>query len=469
MNYEENQTILDLISDYEASLERGAEPFLDEKSYLQLIEYYEAEDRIDKALETTERALKNHSFSVDFYVKKAQLLIDNQQDAQALLVLEQANVFAPAEPEIALLKVEALAHVGLRFEAFELLNELKKNADSELLCEVYVCEAMVYEIMEEYERAFFALKAALFENPHHQEALERIWLCVETTKKYKESVTLHQELIDLEPYSYLAWYNLGHAQAYLGNYNEAIEAYEYAYIINEKFEFAYRDCAELCFEIKKYRKALRCYLELLEQPNSDTDLYFCVGQCYQNLEDYPTARKYYGQALQADPLNDEVLFYIGECYAEEGTFKSALRFYKRAIKIEDEREEYYAAIAEVYFELGELDLAEANFKKAIDLGPDQIQFWMQYTGFLIETDRVEEALETLQEAEDYALSAELLYCRIACLFALGRRQEAFYWLGEALLEDFDMHTALFDLMPALQNDPDVINIIANYLDEDAEE
>jgi len=345
----------------------------------------------------------------------------------------------------------------------ELLNELKKNADNELLCEIFVCEALVYEILEEYERVFYALKAALLENPRHQEALERIWLCIETTKKYEESIKLHQEILDLDPYSYLAWYNLGHAQSYLGNYNEAVEAYEYAYIINPQFEFAYRDCAELCFEIKKYLKALNCYLELLEQVKTDSDIYFCIGQCYQQLKEYDAARSYYTQTLQSDPLNDEVLYFIGECYAEEGEWKSALRYYKKAMRIEDAREEYFAALGEAYLELGELKKAETNFKIALDLAPDQIQFWMQYTGFLIETDRVEEALEALKEAENYSEGAEILYCRIACLFALGRRQEAFYWLGEALNEDYELHNSLFEMIPSLANDAEVVSLIAAYM------
>ncbi|MDX1940492.1 MAG: tetratricopeptide repeat protein [Saprospiraceae bacterium] len=462
MNFEDNQTILDLITEYEASVESGVELFLDEKTYLQLIEYYENEDQPDKALEATDHALGKHSYSIDFYLKKAQILIDIHQETLALQVLEKAAFIAPAEPEITLLRAEAMAHIGLHEEAFDLLNDLKTDANNELLCEIFVCEALIYEVLEEYERVFYALKTALLENPRHQEALERIWLCVETTKKYEESIKLHREILDIDPYSYLAWYNLGHAQAYLGNYEEAIEAYEYAYIINQKFEFAYRDCAELCFEIKKYLKALNCYTELSEHVDTDSDVYFCIGQCYQQLKDYNAARSYYTQTLQADPLNDEVLYFIGECYAEEGKWKSALRYYKRAIRIEDAREEYYAAIGEAYFELGDIEKAETNFKAAIDLAPDQVEFCIQYTGFLIEIDRVEDALETLKEAEIYAEGSEILYCRIACLFALGRRQEAFYWLGEALNEDYDTHRALFDMMPTLENDAEVVSLIAAY-------
>ncbi len=456
---EEHQTILELITEYEAFLENGGELFLDEKAYLQLIEYYENEDRADKALEVTDRAISSYSYSLDFYLKKARILIDEQEDAPALAVLDQANLLAPAQPEIALLRAEAMANLGMREEAFALLEGLKKQADSRMLCEIYVCEGFLYEIFEEYECAFHALKAALFEYPRHQEALERIWLCVENTKRYEESVALHHQILDLDPYSYLAWYNLGHAQAYLGNYNEAIEAYEYAFIINDKFEFAYRDCAELCFEIKKYRKALRCYLELMEHVDADSDVYFCIGQCYQALEEYNAARNYYMHALQSDSFNDEILYCIGECFAEEGKWKSAVRYYNKAIRMEDRREEYYAALGEAYFELGELIKAEDNFKIALELAPEDIHLWMQYTGFLIETDRVDDALRALQDAEEYASGAEALYCRIACLFALGRRQEAFYWLGEALMEDYDMHRALFEMMPSLEHDPEVISMV----------
>lgn len=463
MNYEENQFLLELVTDYEALREQGQEVVWEEKALAQVIEYYERENQLPRAIEATNYAIKTFAYSADFYLKKAQLLIDNQEEALALKVLEEASNLAPYDPEVGILRAEALCQMGLQEEALDLLEMLKTDADSATLANIYVCEAAVHESSEEYEQMYYALKEALQENPRHEEALEKLWLCVEATRKYGESIALHQEVIEADPYSYLAWYNLGHAHAYLGNYKEAIESYEYAFLTNEKFEFAYRDCAEMCFEVKQYRKALQCYEDILERFESDSEVYFCMGQCYQQLEDYTGARANYAKALNLDPYNDEILFCIGECYARAGKWKSAVKAFKKAIDIEDFREEYYAAIAEAYAELGEAEQAETNFKKAVEIAPDQIEYWMQYTGFLIETDRVEEALDVLHEAEDYSTGAELLYCRIACLFALGRRQEALYWLGEALEEDFEMHEALFEVLPSLRTDADVINIISGYL------
>ena len=85
---------------------------------------------------------------------------------------------------------------------------------------------------------------------------------------------------------------------------------------------------------------------------------------------------------------------------------------------------------------------------------------MRYITFLLDTGQFEEALKCSEEAITFDLGAELIYSQAACLLRLGRRQEALYWLGEALLEDYEAHGVLFSLVPALTVDPDVANLIA---------
>jgi tetratricopeptide (TPR) repeat protein len=462
MNNEHNQAIFDLVTEYENMIQRGLATFFDEKDYLKLVDYYEEEGLFERALEVVEQALKNHQYSADFYIRKAQLLLDTSREELALDVLEQAAVFAPGEADIFLLRAEALAYLNQTDEAFAILEDLKQTADQEEMSDIFVVEATIYENLEQFEQMFFSLKAALQENPRHKEALERIWLCVELSKNYEESINIHEEILDADPYSYLAWYNLGHAHSYLGHYEEAIEAYEFAYVINEKFEYAYRDCAEMCFELKLYHKALKCYLEILENFEPESEVLLRVGQCYQNLENYKTARKYYQDALRLDPLDDEVHFQIGECYACEEKWKSAIVAFRKAISIEDNREEYYAAIGNAYFRSGDLEKAEPNFRLATELASEESSYWIQYAGFLMDTGRGEEALLLLDEADLYAVGADLQYCRVACLFRTGRRQEAFYRLGEALIEDFGSHSTLFDLIPELERDPAVLSLISTY-------
>lgn len=463
MNKKNNQALFDLVTEYENLSENGVPAFFDEKVYLKLIAFYREDDQLDRALEVVEHALKHHGFSSDFYIKKAQLLLDSHQEEETLQVLEQAATFAPSEPEIYLLKAEALIYLGYSRDAFNILEDLKGTTDRKVLSDVYLVEALAFESQEEFERMFYALKAALKENPANKEALERLWLCVELSKKYEESVALHEEILDADAYSFMAWYNLGHAHAYLGNYETAIEAYEFAFVIDENFEYAYRDCADLCFELKNYQKALKIYLEYIDNFEADGDVLLLVGRCYQYLFDYDAARTAFTRAIYLDPLNDEVYFHIGECYAGEKAWDNAIHYYRKALSIEDQQEEYYAALAQAYVQTETVDKAAPNFKRAIDIAPEESKYWINFANFLMETGQGEKALNLLEDAENYAAGTELLYARIACLFNLGRRQEALYWLGEALYEDYDAYPSLFSFYPVLENDPAVVGLIQEYM------
>ena len=462
MNDRNDPTLNLLVAEFEALADEGVAVFLEEKAYMQLIEYYGSEEIFDRALEVIDHALKHYPFSSDFFLKKASLLLNMHEEEEALNVLEQANIIAPKQADISLLKAEIYISLDQQPIAEEILNELRPYANREVMGDIHYVEALIYESREEYERMFYSLKAALLENHKHKDALERLWLCVEFSKEYEKSVKLHQEILDEDPYSHLAWYNLGHAQSYLGNYEEAIEAYEYAFIIDPKFEFAYRDCAELCFELKKYRKALQCYLEAIEQFEADGDLLLNIGECYRHLLKYKTARNFYQKAIELDPLNDEVFFHIGQCYAKEESWNKAIRYYKKAISIENTREEYHHALAEVYTYCKDWTKADRHFQKAISIAPDESLYWISYSQFLITTEQKERALNLLEEAEGYALSSEITYCRIACLFLSGRRKEASYWLGEALEEDFEEHPILFKFNSNLAYDPDVLRLLNEH-------
>src|SRR5690606_22624009 len=132
------------------------------------------------------------------------------------------------------------------------------------LVDIALCEAYLYEKQKQYEKMFEALKEALRIDPSNEEALEKIWWSVENCKMYDESIVFHKELLDRDAYSYLAWFNLGQGHSCNGDYEEAIEAMEYSFLINPDFELGYLECAETCIQIGKYEQALRIYRELID-------------------------------------------------------------------------------------------------------------------------------------------------------------------------------------------------------------
>jgi len=462
MSYGQQPSIRELIVEYERTLDQQGQVYFEQGAYCQLIDYYLNDEQLERAAQAVERALSHHPFSVDFYLRKADILIHQHFYTEALDTLETAENYAPGNFDIQLMKAEVLSDTNQHNVALAVLEPLFKQIQGHDLADLYVTQAHVFDNQEAYEQMFFVLRAALEINPTHEGALESMWVCVEATKRYEESITLHRAIIDEHPYTYLAWYNLAHAYAYLARYEEAIEAFEYTFIINENFEFAYREFAELCYETREYRKSLDAYTEILKRFPPDSEILLRIGQCLQHLYSYEVARTYFKQAIRLDPMNDEALFHMGECYSFEQKWKKAVSFYKLAIEIEDMREEYYASLGEAWFNLGKHKRAELCFQNATRLAPEESQYWLQYASYLMETERRQKALRVFDQAEDCVPDVDLQYGRIACLFAMGRRQEAMYRLGEALAENFDRHPLLFDLIPELELDPDVLTLVLTY-------
>ena len=458
------KTLNELIDRYECMSQKGTVFFIEETDFLTLIDYYERECSQKRALEVADFAISKHRKSAKLLLTKARLLIESRKGKMALQHIYKAEALEPRLLEINLLKAEALSTLNHYDEAISILVDLREERISQKdeMSKIYHQEARIYEKQEAYEQMFYALKESLYQNPTNQKSLKQIWLSVELSKKHEESILLHQDLIDLDPYSYLSWFNLGHAYYYLLDYEKAIEAFEYAFIINEKFEFAYRDCAEVCMQLKQYDKALKCYQAVTEHFPPDGDLLIHIGECQKYLGKISQAKIVLYRALAIEPQNEEIYYHLGDCYAKEHGWGSAIYFLKKAIKLESRREDYYSKLAEIYFLIGEYDKAKIMFEKSVTVAPEEPSYWIAYLSFLLNLGEVEEALELLELAEENTVGTELLYAKAACFFLSNDRRDALDILGEALIEDFSMHNLFFKLAPAFEQDKDVKAIIRYY-------
>ena len=461
-NYKKRNALNTLISEYEEMAQSGSVNYMEKNIFNRIIEHYYKEDDLEMALGVIDHAITQHTYSSEFYIRKAQILLAKNKNNEALTYLNKASIYAPTDMEIALLKAEAYSSIDEFEIALETLNDVKPGLSKEDLSQVNIAEAMVYERSENYVSMFLSLKNAILTHIGNTEALERIWFCVELSEMFRESIDLHLKIIDLDPYSYLAWYNLGHAYSCIESFEEAIQAYEYAFIINDKFEFAYRDCAEVCLQIADYKQALGFYQEALEKFEPDCDLYTKVGFCYEHLNNFEKAKSFYCSAVKIDPYNDAVHYRLGICFSKEDKWHSAIGAFKKAIELNKRAEEYHAALAEAYYALGDTKSANIYFKNAVDIAPEEGQYWIKYAGFLVDIDETYAALNILDDADEFAGGIELIYSRVACLFSLGERGEALQLLGQALEENFQLHQSLFRMMPALTLDSDVLFMIETY-------
>ena len=119
-------TFLNLVSDFETNFEKGQPIVFDEKTFLEIIRFYEEELHYEKAMEVTDLALSQFSYRPDFYIIKARLLFQNNLQDEALKLLAKAEIISPYEHDILLLKIRILAFKGEISEARVILDDMKR-------------------------------------------------------------------------------------------------------------------------------------------------------------------------------------------------------------------------------------------------------------------------------------------------------------------------------------------------------
>jgi tetratricopeptide (TPR) repeat protein len=453
--------LINLVTDFENKFEQGTIDYVDEKTIYQLIEYYEKENLLDKAMEVVEVALDQFKYRTDFYIVKARLFYNDKKINECINTLDVAASFSPFEKDLLSLKVKALCQKKNFEEARLVLEELSVYHPENKL-DFYIAESFIFEGLKDFKAMYQSLKSALKIDNQNSEGLERFWEAVDLSREYQNSIEFHKALIDEQPYNHLAWYNLGLSYSYNWEYSKAIESLEYSFIINPQFEQGYLECAELCIQEGRISKALDIYKDANNRFGPESDLMISIASCYLKLGNIAEARMILLRALRFDNHNDEIYFLLGESYTQSNSWFSAINAYHKAIEIDDQREEYTLALAKAYSEVEAYNKATIYFYKSTQLCQEESTYWAEYVYFVLKLGLFKEALQILDEADEYTFGADLLYCRAITLFFLKKKKAGLDILTEALEEDFTMHSIIFKLAPELEVDKDINSMIKYY-------
>ena len=458
-------SFLNLVSDFETNFEKGNSIIYEERTFLEIIRFYEEELQYDKAIEVSDIAIAQYSFRSDFYIIKARLLFQTNFHEEALELLSKAEKISPYEHDISLLKIRILAFQGKVSDAKNILDDMKGYVSPDDLSDLYLSESYIDEFLQNYVSMYDNLTKAVISDMENEEALERLGFAVQLCKNFEQSVEFHKTIINERPFNYLAWYNLGHAYNCLGEYGEAIDALEYSFITETNFENGYLDCCDICIQESDYQRALNIYESYVEIFGINEEVLINMAECEYQLNNLNKARIILNKLLKLDPYNDEVYFKLGLCYSKAEKWNKAINAFHKAITLEDQCEDYYLHIAHAHNAVGSYSKAELFFRQAVEIGPERSILWRDYITFLIKTGKKTEALTVFEEADNFTFGADLLLCKAVALYLNGNNTEAFQLFEEGLKEDFNEHQLIFKIEPELMLDKDLLSMIEYYRGE----
>lgn len=457
-----SNSIDELVHKFETSFSKGELPVSNEENLLNIISYYEKEKEYDKALDVVNLAIEQFKYQVDFYLAKTRLLLKKNKIKEAQEILKGAESLAPGEVEISILNAIICCEKYQYNAALQLLEQISEDVPVAQQARVKLCEAYVFEHMKDFDKMFQVLQEALAIEPENQEALEKIWVSVELSKKYEESIEFHHNFINNHPYAYLAWYNLGQAYSSTGEYEKAIEALEYSFLINEFFEMGYRDCADICLQIQNYAKGIQILYDIISKFGVDEETLVSISECHIHLNQYFQAKKILIKAVKLDPYNDEIYYLLGQCFSKEEKWHYAINAFKRALDLEDRREEFHAGLADAYIKTNNLKAALSHLVEATRLAPDQYIYWASLIKFFVETHQLIKVEKTLHKADQACGDTEILFLKGLYLYLNNDQKQALDIFAEGLKDHFEAHEVLKMVYPTILEEPEVKAILRYY-------
>lgn len=457
-----------LVNKFETQLKDQEKPLFKKSELLLLADYFEFERFPDKALEVINFGISQFTKSPELQVRKTRLLIYNSYLHQAIEMLERKKARGLNPSQRNLLYAEILIVQGKHSEAKSVIAALKfqYSKTRKILSDVFFLDALLYEKMGDFEHSFRALEMALRINPKHKDAKGKLWMSMELSKEFKTGIELSQYLIEQDHYSCMSWFSLAHAYYANFEYKKALEAFEFCIMINEDFESAYIDIAEVCLLLGLYHDASNYLKTVVDKFQiREQDILIMYGESLLRAGEPRASRKILQECKLIDSFDPDVLFLIGETYRVEMNLAAAIRQYHIVLKIESYREDVHRSLGKCYFMQTEFRLAEKHFKKAINCNPEDPDSRTQLASYYFNIGELDSAEHVLTLANEEIDNVKLLYHYSAILMLQDKEEQALKVIGDALQLDFNSHEEVYEFAPELIINKKIEAIINYYSGE----
>ena len=460
---EESGDIKELILRYHNLKQGRANAYIEEDDFERIIEHFDEQDEIAEAIQAAEMALDQYPFSALLMIKKADLLLATRKYKEALDLLDTASLYDHKEMNLFILKTDAYLALDMPEQAIVLLQEalhLFEGVErSELLFEL----ADVYDDHEAFDKVFDCLQLVLEDDPKNEEALYKICFWTDFTGRNEESISLHKRIIDEQPYNALAWFNLAAAYQGLKLHEKAIDAYQFAIVIDEKFDYAYRNMGDAYLRIRKYKEAIEALEKVLELSRPEDVIYEAIGHCYHRMKNYAQARFHYKKAVHLNSDDSRLYQKIAATYMQEGQWQQAIKQLENALRIHKHINEYYILLGECFMHLNQFKEAAVYFGTVVKNKPKQIAGWESLIKCLVANEQFSLALEQTELAYiSTAGKVVFIFYRSAILYMMKKQTEALLQLEMALSKSLKLVNKLTKFYPEMMQDPKVSELISNY-------
>ena len=460
LSHEEEDHNLSL-SKFESMLKTNKVLFFDSEEFEDIILHYMDIGKSSLAKKALKLALEQHPKSTGLKLVQVEMLVFEDKLDIAEKMLNELYAIEPTNEEIYIQKANIFSKRDNHEKAVEHLKMALKYTDD--YADVYNLIGMEYLFMDNLELAKENFILCLEEDNEEQSSLYNVVYCFEFLEQYEDAIVFLTKYIDKNPYSEIAWHQLGRLNYSLKNYQEALRAFDYATLIDDEFLGAFMEKAKSLERLKQYEEAISNYNETIRLDDATSYALLRIGKCYEKLGNEPAALKYFNKTVHEDPLLDKGWIAITDFYFRQKNFQKALYFVNKAIEIDGENKLYWKRYAAINKALNLFEEAEYGYRKAVEYGDYQLDTWLFWTDILQFLGEFEASIQTLLQAAEYFPEQFEVEYRLAGLyFMLHQTEKGIFHLSNGLRQSYKNRKIIEKLFPVVWERKSVQEIIEKY-------
>lgn len=456
-----NDEILQKVVQFEDMLSEKSFTFFDVEDYENIIDYYIDLELNDKVLAALDFGLNQFPNDLTLSLIKVDVLNSKQLVDDSYMLLKSLEQFYPNNIDVLynLGKIYAITDrkqtAKIYFE--NAVNLIRVNDSyNDLLSDI------AYEFLQicQNTQAIHVMKRIMEIKPEDESTLMELGIAYHESGLLQEAIIYFTEFIDNNPYSHIAWFNLGTLHNVKEDWKEALFAFDMCLVINEKFTAAHYGKANSYIQEKEFQSAIDTFNESFNFDHPNSYAYCCLGECYEKIGDFKKALIFYEKSLEIDDSQSDAWLGIGVVRDLNNQTLDALKFIEKAINLDSENPEYWYIFAEFLSKLGKITEAEDAFKKVVELDPGNIDAWIDYSNFLFENTSKTRAIKEVERAIVTNKGDQDLKLRlIAMQIASGKIADAKSKLIDFQQNENSSIQKLFEIYPEIKNIPEIIEVI----------
>ncbi|MCU0450097.1 MAG: tetratricopeptide repeat protein [Bernardetiaceae bacterium] len=447
---------------YEQMLKDDQVWFFDVEAFERIIYYYLNQDQLSKALQACGLALDQYPFSTELQVAKAKALAQGGRWQAALALADEAELTAPTDEELLMLKAYLYAALENYPQSIVYLKKVLPFSSEK--DEVHCRLAETYLRLDQPQRAAEHYAEALHQNPDQMPALLALVDVLEDLGETRRGRQVLENYAQANPESHLVWRNLGVYNNETGRFEEAVQLLNRAVTLKDNHVSTWLNLGHAHLNLRDAAKAHDCYQQARRLQNPvEPETLCCLAASQEKLGRFEEAMKNYRAALAIDEHYDDAYYGIGCCLNAQEKWYEAIHFFRRAVNLNPEEEEYWLGLAEAEYETGNVVSATEAYERASELGPDNPDTWLDWSYILYEQGDYDKAIDLVKTGiDEVPHHAELHYRLCAYHIAAGKYSQGVAYLENALILDFDSHTVLLEFFDSLEVQKALYKIINQY-------